>query len=450
MAGLSQKIYDLMPVPVQEWMIDYEGARRNRIRFSGDFEKMLAGYMDRSFWDRGRVLEYQKGRLGDYLARVFQCPPQEALERYANHPVMAKKDARRYFRPEELARHPHVKSHTSGTTGTGLIFYTTHQAVREQWAAWWRFRLWHGIPREEWSCFFGAPKVVPLNRRRPPFWRENRPGRQLIFSNYHMDRDTAPLYLEKLRQSGHRWIQGFPSSISLLAAFACDRGIRVPVKWVSVSAENLLAHQVKLIERAFGVKPIQHYGQEEAVANISECPKGKLHVDEDFSRAEFVPSDHGKNIYHITGTNYSNGIFPLVRYDTGDLATLVEGDACDCGRPGRVVRSLDGRLNDYVLSKSGNPIGLLDHMFKDCVNVRTVQVRQERAGFITILMVKGDGYGPQDEATFREQVRYVLGGEMDYEIQYVEEIPKTGRGKHRLVVSSLKSNVPAETAARQS
>jgi phenylacetate-CoA ligase len=432
-----RKIYEYLPIFAQDFLINYEGRRRHRLRFGKGFEETYQAYLDRSFWTPGQTWGFQNRRLLAFLTVVFRCPPDEALERFGKHVVMNKQDAKDYFEKDFLTRYPALKTHTSGTTGTGLIFYTTRRSQQEQWAVWWRYRDWHGIPRQEWSCFFGAPKIVPLRQRNPPFWRENHTGKQLIFSNYHMDKTTAPYYLAKIKESGHRWIHGFPSSISLLAAYACDLGIRVPVKWVTLSAENLLSHQVKLIETAFGVKPIQHYGQEEGVANISECPKGKLHVDEDYSCVEFIQSDYGENIYHITGTNFTNPVFPLIRYDTGDLATLLEGESCDCGRPGRVVHSLDGRLSDYVVTKRGKPIGLLDHVFKDCVNVQKVQVRQERAGFITILMIKGDGFGPRDEAQFKDQVRYVLGEEMDYEIRYVEEIPKTGSGKHRLVVSTL-------------
>jgi phenylacetate-CoA ligase len=429
------QIYDYLPLPAQEVLINWAGRRRNRLRFGKGYEEIYQAYLERSLATPGQIWSFQNSRLIAFLSVIFKCPPDEALEKFGKHKVMTKRDALDYFKADVLAGYPTLKRHTSGTTGSGLIFYVTQKSQQEQWAAWWRYRTWHGIPRDEWSCFFGAPKVVPLRQRKPPFWRKNRAGRQLIFSNYHLDKANAPYYLQELKASGHRWIHGFPSSIALLASYARDLGIQVPMKWVTTSAENLLPHHKKLIEGAFGVVPIQHYGQEEGVANISECPRRRLHVDEDFSNVEFFKSGYGENTYSIIGTNFTNPVFPLIRYDTGDLATLLPGDACDCGRPGRVVDSLDGRQSDYVVTKSGKFVGLLDHVFKDCVNVQKVQIRQDRPGFITILLVKGDAYGTKDEAGLREQIRYVLGNEMDYEIRYVEDIP--GTGKRRLVVSSL-------------
>jgi phenylacetate-CoA ligase len=431
-----RQLYDYLPYSLQNFLIGFEGRKRNRVRFGEGFEQVFQNYMERSFWTQEKTEDFQKRRLGGFLSAVFNCPPQEALEKFAQLGIMAKPDARRYFK-EGLPRQLLREHHTSGTTGEGMFFYTTLQSEQEQWAVWWRHRTWHDIPRDEWSCYFGGRKIVPLRQQKSPFWRINRPGRQLIFSNYHLDKTNAPHYLKKLKESGHRWIHGYPSSISLLASYALDLGIQVPMKWITTSAENLMPYQAKLIERAFGVKPIQHYGLAEGVANISQCPAGKLHVDEDFSRVEFIPTGYGENIHHIVGTNFTNPVFPLLRYNTGDLATLIPGDSCDCGRPGRVVHSLDGRLQDFVVTKSGKYLSLLDPIFSDCENIQRAQIRQDRPGSMTILVIRGAAYGPKDEAHLANQTWVILGDEMDFEIEYVEDIPTTNTGKHRLVVSTI-------------
>ncbi len=113
-----------------------------------------------------------------------------------------------------------------------------------------------------------------------------------------------------------------------------------------------MPQQVEVMERAFGVRPIQHYGMAEAVANISECPRGSLHVDEDFACVEFVGEDSQP---HVIGTNLSNYATPLLRYDAQDMVCV--GDRrCDCGLPGRVLESIDGRQEDYVVLKNGGRV----------------------------------------------------------------------------------------------
>jgi phenylacetate-CoA ligase len=435
---MISEIYNYLPIGLQNFLISYEGKKRIQARFGEDFEKIYQEYMGRSFWTQDQTREFRDRRLSDFLALVFKCSPEEALAKFKQHPVMTRRDAFQYFQKESLSLYPAQKARTSGTTGESLHFYTTVKAEREQWSVWWRHRTWHGIPRDEWSGYFGSHRIVPLHQQKPPFWRENRAGKQLIFSNYHIDKENIPYYLKELKESGLRWIHGYPSSISLLASHACDLGIQVPMKWVTTSSENLLSFQAEAIERAFGVKPIQHYGLAEEVANISECPQGKFHVDEDFSYVEFIPTGFGENVYRITGTNFTNPVFPLIRYDTEDLAIVHPEDTCDCGRPGRIVRSLDGRQEDFVVTKKGKWIGLMEPIFKTSVNIPKAQIRQDRPGYMDILVVRGAAYDLPDEKKLKDQTRLILGDDMDFEIQYVDDIPKTKTGKHRLVVSTLK------------
>ena len=433
-------IYDHLPPALQNVLVALEGQRIQWSRYGKDYEKIYQDYCERVFWTWDEVAKYRDGRLSGFLSEVFQCPPKEAMERYAQIGLMDKTSARRYFREEALRKHgPLIKFSTSGTTGAGLAFYATLRAHQEQWALWWRFRAAHGIFRKEWCLYFSAPRIVPMRQAGPPFWRVNRPGQQVLFSVFHLSKKTAPHYLGEMKRLGHQWIHGLPEFISSLASFANELGLRLPMKWVTTSAENLSPHQARIIQQVFGVKPVQHYGLKEGVANISECPKGKLHVDEDYSLVEFVKTEQEGNSYRIVGTNFTNPVFPFLRYDTGDLATLIPGETCDCGRPGRVVNSIDGRTEDYVVTASGKLLGQVDLIFTHCVNLYSAQIVQDRPGFLTFKIVRAENYGPSDEEYLKSQIQEFLGDkdEMDYEIQYVEGIPKTSGGKHRLVVSSL-------------
>jgi phenylacetate-CoA ligase len=184
------------------------------------------------------------------------------------------------------------------------------------------------------------------------------------------------------------------------------------------------------------VRPIQHYGLAEGVANISQCELGSLHVDEDFAAVEFVPIGH-EGLHRIVGTNFTNPATPLLRYDTQDLALLQDGASCECGRAGRIVERVDGRLEDYVVLRNGVRVGRMDHIFKDMVNVREAQIYQARRGEITIRVVRGEQYGGDDEdAIVRETVKR-LGTETEVTIEYLDELPRTATGKLRFIVSDL-------------
>src|SRR5207247_1480161 len=119
----------------------------------------------------------------------------------------------------------HVWVHSSGTTGGALRFPSTMPAIQEQWAIWWRYRRWHGIERHTWCGYFGGRSVVPATAKRPPFWRYNLAGNQILFSGYHMNERNLRSYVEELRRRRPPWLFGYPSLLSLLASYILDTGI---------------------------------------------------------------------------------------------------------------------------------------------------------------------------------------------------------------------------------
>ncbi len=328
--------------------------------------------------------------------------------------------------------------HTSGTTGAGLIFPMTLEAEREQWAVWWRYRSRFGIDRKTWYAHFYGKTIVPQSQSEPPFWRVNWPGRQILFSAYHMSQRNLGLYIDELNRRQPPWIQGYPSILALLATYITENRARLTYRprVVTTGAETLLPHQKRLIEMAFETSCRQHYGLTEGVANISECPEGKLHVDEDYALVEFIPI--GPYRYRIVGTGFTNFAFPLIRYDSGDVAELPElAVTCRCGRAGRVVKSIDGRIEDYVVTADGRKIGRLDHIFKDMINIKEAQVAQDRVDAVVFRIVRGARYSERDEHLLLQEARLRLGSAIDIQLAYVESLARTETHKLRFVVSTL-------------
>ena len=450
------KYYSHLPTWLQNLAVSGRGWQIQRRRFDATFEKYLANYSKRTYWDQQAIAEFRDRRLREFLRIAVeqttfyqslyglsadQVRDIRSLKDLQSLPIIDK--AQVQTRHAELFRHGLSKNeyaiqHTSGSTGAGLRFPATHDSHREQWAVWWRYRNWHGLQRDEQCLYFGGRSVVPLRQTGPPYWRYNRPGRQILFSGYHLGPVTAEAYLHEMQRSGLRWIHGYPSLVSLLGQYALERNIKLNIRWVTTGAESLLENQKVIIRNAFGVNPLEHYGMAEAVANISQCPEGALHVDEDFAAVEFVPTET-PNLYRVIGTGFSNAAFPLVRYDVGDLVMLGER-SCDCGRPGRVVEQVDGRQEDFVILKNGSRLGRLDHIFKDSTNIKEAQIVQSKIGEITIRVVRGYKFQEQDERQLRAAIDERMGEFMDYTITYVEQIERTKRGKLRFVLSTVDSS----------
>jgi phenylacetate-CoA ligase len=254
-----------------------------------------------------------------------------------------------------------------------------------------------------------------------------------MFSGYHLGPQTAEAYLTQIEQTGARWIHGYPSLVSLLASFALQLGRKLSMRWITLGAESVLPQQAQVIEAAFGVRPLQHYGMAEQVANASLWPDGVMRVDEDFAAAEFLSTGHGE--HRVIGTNFANLAFPLIRYEVGDIATIPA--TADPNSLGRVVTSIDGRKEDFVVTRSGALLGRLDHIFKDMIHIREAQIRQDAPGKMTLCIVRGEGYTQRDELQLRSETFQRTGHDVEFDIAYVDALPRTRNGKLRFVVSSV-------------
>jgi phenylacetate-CoA ligase len=460
-----EAIYRTLPIPLQNVAVSLEGRRLIRRRYGPDYDREFLEAVGRMSMSTDDIQRYREARMRDFMVAAahapfwrerfrtcgVDCRATDPFGELAKLPILSKElvksDTRRIAVPDN-GREKSVSCHTSGTTGSGLIFPATGAAERAQWAVWWRYRGWHGITRDTWCGYFGGRSLVPLAQRRPPYWRINVPARQLMFSGYHLTAETAGVYVAEMTKRRLEWLHGYPSLLALLAGYIVEQRLAPlpPVRVVTTGAENLSTRQRERIRNAFGAPVFQHYGQAEGTANISECEHGRLHVDEDFSFVEFVPAFEGGSACRIVGTNWTNPAFPLIRYDCGDLATLSEG-ACRCGRTGRLVERVDGRKEDYLILSSGARIGRLDHIFKDLVHVREAQIRQREPGRAVFRIVKGDGYDAAgEEKRLLTEARTRLGDETRIDIEYVAAIPRTRSGKLRLVVSEIPEGRIADEA----
>ncbi len=327
-----------------------------------------------------------------------------------------------------------VSLKTSGTTGAGLVFCSSESAMQQQWAVCWRYRHALGIDRRTWVAQLGGRVVVPPGQREGPYHRINVAGRQLLLSGYHLGPHTAAQYLDQIRARAIPWIHGYPSLVVLLAEAAIGAQPLPHLRWVTLASESVTPAQRHLIEQGFGVQPREHYAQTEAVVNASETPNGQLHLDDDFSFVELLPADERAEpgLRRIVGTSLDNWHQPFIRYDTGDLTTVT--DTPPMGAPGRGLEAIDGRQEDYLELASGARIGRTDHVFKALTFIREAQIRQRQPGAIEVHVVPREAWTPQHEAALRRELALRMGDDLQVQVVLQPQLPRTPRGKLRLVV----------------
>lgn len=327
------------------------------------------------------------------------------------------------------------KGHSSGTTGSPLRVFRDYHSInvenvtlRKQW-------LWANCNKKALRAVLRAHNVASANATEPPFWIYSPADRQLLMSSFHLAEQYIPHYIEKLRHFKPEIMQTFPSSAYEISKFMQENKEQpLKLKAVFTQSETLYPFQRELINQFIG--PVyDFYGNAERVAWIGDCEHSNYHIMQDYSIVELVPNDDGQ--YEIVGTTLHNSAMPFIRYGTGDIVEIEDGDKCPCGRNHPTVKSIVGRQDDVIITPSGRKIGRLDTTFQDVDHLVGGQIIQEKLDELKILIVTSDGFNSNDEDQLRSQLNKRFGDEIKLKITEVEALPRTKGGKFKLIVSKL-------------
>jgi phenylacetate-CoA ligase len=453
------RLYDAMPVFAQNLACTWAGWERNRARFTPYFhqvweelERSVHGPLPMLHAIQRRRLDTLVRRAREFVPFYHDLPPpsesqddQEAIARtLAAIPPLDKstyRDRVESFIALDIPRHRLLRGKTSGTTGTALPLWYTAETLAEEYAVVWRLRKASGVGLWDPLLTFGAQIVVPFKNRKPPFWRSNYHGHQTLFSLYHMNPENLHAYVEAIHATPARYVQGYPSSLHLLAQALLDAGRPLPKRRLAAvftSSESLLAFHRSTIERAFEAPVRDRYGTSEFAVSMTACPADRLHVDMEFCIVEVEPQEETDDFVRgpLLVTGLANDATPFLRYRIGDIGTRLK-KPCICGRPGDVFLAVDGRIEDFVMTPDGRLIGRLDHIFKNQLDIAEAQILQDSKDAIEFLIVPRISYTQASERALMREIRARLGEEIEVKIRLLESIPRELNGKFRAVKSRV-------------
>jgi phenylacetate-CoA ligase len=461
---LAEQVYPRLPVFLQNAACWYYGQKEARVRLGPAFEKRLQELTDSEKWSSSEIEAYQNDQLRSLIRHAYEnvpyyrdcwkalkITPDDIRSRDDLHklPVVTKEEIRQNadrFVSQKTPKPKLLSRHTSGTTGKALHFYMTEDAVAFQWAVWWRHRLRFGVSPGNWHANFTGQRVVPITQRTPPYWRWNRPMRQVLINMQSLTPNKIPSIVGMLNTQQLDFYCGYPSFIHMLAVNGSEAGLRLssPPRVIFTGAENVLDFQRRDIQAFTGAILSDHYGCTEACGNASRCPEFVYHEDFEFGIMEGIERTPGDPARTIVCTGFACDAFPFIRYEVGDTAVWSDGKACPCGRNSKTLLRIEGRCDDYVVTPEGARIARLDYLFKDALNVKEAQIIQEQLGEITIRLVRRSAYGTRDEVEIRQDVSSWLSPSLAVRFEYVKEIPRGQNGKFRAVLSRLKSQPQTE------
>jgi phenylacetate-CoA ligase len=323
---------------------------------------------------------------------------------------------------------------TSGTSGTPLSLVQTLGAViREEGFVHRQLRWigWRPGQRRAWI----RGDIVCADR--PPdgrYWCHDYLGRMLLMSSYHLSETTIGAYIGALERYDPVVLHAYPSSVAALAAWleAQGRRYRGPaLRGVLTSSETLEPGVLALVERAFGVRVFDWYGQAERVAAIGTCEQGSYHVLTDYGGVELLEGEDG--LCELVGTTLNNPAMPLQRYRTGDRVLAGDGTPCPCGRVFPTVRAVVGRQERAVTLPDGRIVARLDRVFQGHDrHLIEAQVLYANDGRFRLRVVATPAFTALDEAGLVRAFLLRVPG-VEVTVERVPAIPRGPNGKFEFV-----------------
>lgn len=454
-------IYHKLPSPFRDIGASLQGYYLRSWRYSRDTEQLVSEALDRDTWSLDRWKNWQEERLAYILNRAATKIPYyrqmwekrrrdgdrvswEYLERW---PILAKNIVRenpKAFVANDCDIRKMFVDRTSGTTGTPLQIFLTRQTIQAWYALYEaRVRRWNGVSIHENWIILGGQLVIPFKQKKPPFWVHNYPLNQLYFSTHHISRENSNAYLRSIEQFKPSHMIVYPSSASILADLFESAQLQVPAMKVVISNAEFLSDTAReRLGRVFQCPVRNTYGMAEIAVMATECSNGHLHLWPEAGYTEIVSDqedyrvDTGQ-VGRIIATSLLNADMPLIRYETGDRGSL-DASIPDCEKKLPVLKSVEGRLNDLIVTLDGRYIFWLNPVFYG-LPVLEAQIIQERLDYFHIRLVSGNNYSAETGLEIIKRLQQRVG-EVKVVLEEVSTIPRLANGKFRAVISNVNVN----------
>ena len=460
MPSTPRKIYAVMPVGIQNILVSLRGWAFNRNRYTGKYRWYFDNLMRSQWLSAEQFRDLQTAELRKLIKEAAQNVPyyRKTLGKFLNKldsltldnlkdiPVVDKSffraNVKEFTNPESL-KHGYEIDQTSGTSGSPLVIKYDFSSLKYNLAFRERQYRWAGVTKSNVSVHFSGHLILGRHNR-PPFWRYNALEKQWLFSIYHMHDDNLGCYADKLAQIQPVYIDGYPSSLYVLAKWLQSSGRAGEIlPWVVITtAENLDEHQRNLIEKVFGCRSFDYYSSSEGAPYITQCAAGSYHINPESGIVEFLRPDGeyaepGEEAEMVI-TSFFQRTVPLIRYRIGDTAVLAENQDCPCGRQMPVIKYIGGRQTECVYSTERgwvSSVAISCFMFAIPDRINGSQIEQIGSdSFILRYIPNGSPLNQQEIAAVLEKFYDRLGRSIDVKFEVVDEIPKGPAGKSRMFI----------------
>lgn len=383
--------------------------------------------------------------------------PQVALDPYAvlaQMPLLTKDELKNNLAAHLSSAMParkRLKTFTGGSTASALMFYLQKGMSRpKEYAFMEDFHKRIGFADNEVVLALRGRSVPTARHAGGRLWMYEPIKRQLILSSDHLERQYMAEYVDAMREWQPRFIQAYPSALIPLARWLQEHPepeVTQAIRGIMLYSENVYEDQMALLRRVFHCPILKHYGHSERVLMAASMPDDERCffwpqyglvelIDEN---GQPIPPGQTGVLGELVGTSFDNQVMPMLRYRTGDMAMWsASGHPALPGFP--AVERIEGRLQEFIVCQDQRLISICTigaaHL-GDLVAVESMQYEQSRPGHFLLKVVTPS---PLSDSIKQRMVKALIEktqGGCSAEIVEVEQIARTARGKHRMLIQHL-------------
>lgn len=231
-------------------------------------------------------------------------------------------------------------------------------------------------------------------------------------------------------------LYGCTTPLRLMAEYIKASSYRAHLPKIVIStAETLDNNTLSLLKAGFGADVYDLYGLTEMGLVAWECPAHDgYHLSEDTTIVEFVRDDE-HDASKLIMTNLELEAMPLIRFQTGDLASPVADRDCRCGRTLQRIRRIEGRLVDCLRLRDNTMVTpyRLTLALESISGLGRYQILQESSDRCNVRVEIGNSGQNGLEGKVREALSPVLGAQMQVRVTFEKSIAPAAGQKFRIV-----------------
>jgi len=421
------------------------------------FRKTYKFLKKSQWWSQEQLEEYQLHQLSKLLQHAYEHVPYytkvfdtlgltpnniQSLKDLQKLPFLTKEVIREHIEDLKATNYPKSKfeyTRTGGSTGYPLQFY------KEKGVWLTRLMAYSKIMMDWADCNF-LDRCVFITGRDDP-WKYQLFGRMLVLSSFYMNEEYLPQFIQKIRKLKPNYILAYPSAVTILANYMKKNNVEVfpSIKVIICHAETLYEWQRDLVEETFHCRVHDQHGLREQTILGGTCEHSNYyHMFPEYGILELVDKDGNPvtkegEMGEMVGTGFHTYFSPFIRYRTGDLGVYT-AEKCECGRNYPLLKKIEGRVQDFVVSKTKKlvPFTRIHHLVAESTQqVKECQFYQDTGGELVLNIIKKVNYTDKDTHAIQKGFQQILRDEFTLTIRFVDQIPRTKRGKYQFLIQKL-------------